>query len=574
MSSDYDARPTIAVIPPKPSETATNESNGNSAAANGNTTTQNAEDVSAFTESSPPPPTTASTLAANPGLTPDPNHTIAHLSSPWESDFSSPNCRDCGRAFTNLNRRHHCRLCGQIFCNDCSRHRSLVPPSSIVLVPKGGKHPGRAAAAAAGEGASFEPESDPDRMVTYLRSPSAEPSAGSTSGSQNNSDTILYGKGLEERTKLAREPLRVCNACHEQLKSVQEELRASNSNAMRYNSIDPTDMRRMFNSPLAFTLGHEVRKAAYTLNNLLPLPKKMGAVVAPTSSGNFNGGFGDAYGPSGESMQHCKDQCATISPNLGNLDGKRIPARLLEDAKGVAIMTVVKGGFGLAGFEFGTGLVVARLADGRGWSAPSAIGTAGVAWGALVGAQVSDHVFLLMTDAAIELMSSDEGSFQLGADVGVSVGPLGRSVEADVGAASKGGSGGVAMAPIYTYSLSKGLYAGASLDGKVIVSRHRVNEKFYGQQVHARDLLNGVIATPPAAQPLYDALKRCHVYASSSSPPFGSSGAVNTRPERYNRVGLDGPPPGAGFSQAPGSGNQQGSTINSDVSDGFSYRTH
>ena len=70
-----------------------------------------------------------------------------------------------------------------------------------------------------------------------------------------------------------------------------------------------------------------------------------------------------------------------------------------------------------------------------------------------------------MTDAAVELMFSNSGNFQLGADIGVAVGPLGRAVEADIGAAPG------TVAPIYTYSLSKGLYAGVSLDGKVIVVR-------------------------------------------------------------------------------------------------------
>lgn len=118
-----------------------------------------------------------------------------------------------------------------------------------------------------------------------------------------------------------------------------------------------------------------------------------------------------------------------------------------------------------------------------------------------------------MTDAAVELMFSHNGSLQLGADVGVALGPLGRALEADFGAAP--GS----MAPIYTYSLSKGLYAGVSLDGKVIVTRHNVNEKFYGRQVSGMEILQGVIPTPPAAQPLYDALTRCHVYTTGSRPP-------------------------------------------------------
>ena len=82
-------------------------------------------------------------------------------------------------------------------------------------------------------------------------------------------------------------------------------------------------------------------------------------------------------------------------------------------------MTVAKAGFGLAGIEVGTGLVVARLGDHQQWSAPCAIGVGGISWGALIGAQVSDHVFLLMTDASVELMFNNNGNLQLGADIGV-----------------------------------------------------------------------------------------------------------------------------------------------------------
>jgi hypothetical protein len=141
---------------------------------------------------------------------------------------------------------------------------------------------------------------------------------------------------------------------------------------------------------------------------------------------------------------------------------------------------------------------------------------------ALIGAQISDHVFLLMTDAAVEIMFHNNGNIQLGADIGVAVGPLGRALEADVGAAP--GS----VAPIYTYSLSKGLYAGISLDGKVIVTRDRVNEKFYGRTVSGMDILQGQIPTPPAARPLYDALQRCHVYATGNTRSSSStSNATN-----------------------------------------------
>jgi lipid-binding SYLF domain-containing protein len=116
-----------------------------------------------------------------------------------------------------------------------------------------------------------------------------------------------------------------------------------------------------------------------------------------------------------------------------------------------------------------------------------------------------------MTDEAVELLFSSNGSLQLGADVGVALGPLGRAFEADIGAAPG------TLAPIYTYSLSKGLYAGISLDGKVIVTRNRVNEKFYGRKVSGMEILQGQVPIPPAAQPLYEALTRCHVYATGGS---------------------------------------------------------
>mmetsp|Transcript_2965 Transcript_2965/g.4268 ORF Transcript_2965/g.4268 Transcript_2965/m.4268 type:complete len:530 (-) Transcript_2965:223-1812(-) len=421
------------------------------------------------------PPSTTTTPTSNAVH----EHSVATLSNPWEYDLLQPYCTSCREEFNPINRRHHCRMCGKIFCNNCSNQRTLIPPSSIVLSPEAGKK-----AMPQQPQVSFSPDPDPDRMLTYL----------------DEDQQLLYGKGLEERFQLAREPLRVCVPCYDELQPLQEELRSANSNAMRFNHVDPHDPRRFLNSPLAFTLGHEVRKAAYTLNNLLPLPKRMGSVI---DTQNFL--TGDA-----RELQQCKEECMTVSPNLGSIDGVRIPARLLEQAKGLAVLTVIKGGFGLAGAEFGTGLAVARLGEQQ-WSAPCAIGLAGISWGALIGAQISDHVFLLMTDAAVEIMFHNNGNIQLGADIGVAVGPLGRALEADVGAAP--GS----VAPIYTYSLSKGLYAGISLDGKVIVTRDRVNEKFYGRTVSGMDILQGQIPTPPAARPLYDALQRCHVYATGNT---------------------------------------------------------
>jgi hypothetical protein len=355
----------------------------------------------------PPPPEQAGTEPPNEGdhLIPDPPSStaisgsasgintsrsgppassVATLSSPWEFDDAQRGCSTCHDEFNPINRRHHCRLCGKIYCGHCTNQRALIPPSSIVLVPDAGKKAKQQQqqqqqtyndneydeihAPPTPHGVSFEPDPDPDRMLTYL----------------DDQEQLLYGKGLEERFLLAREPQRVCRGCYDSLQSLQEALRNSNSNAMRFNHVDPTSPARLWNSPLAFTLGHEVRKAAYTLNNLLPLPRRMPSVIAqPPPLMNNNNNYYDnnenEFGGPTDDVQHCKDECRMLSPQLANLDGVQIPAKLLTEAKGVAVLTVVKGGFGLAGLEFGTGLVVARL--GEHWSAPCAIGTAGLSWG-------------------------------------------------------------------------------------------------------------------------------------------------------------------------------------------------
>ena len=479
------------------------------------------------------PPLSQSAASAN-----NHPHSVATLSQAWEYDDVYDNCYRCSTRFSIFERKHHCRHCGKIFCHNCSRQKALIPPSAIVLVPKGGKKVSSRQAHNLIAGASFSPREDPDRMLTYVASSNSNVGMGGDVNAMNMSgmstassvgggggDVLLYGKGLEERFQLAREPLRVCRECHLTLQPLQADLQRSNSHAMRFNHIDPTHVKRLFNSPVAFTLGHEVRKAAYTLNNLLPQPKRrLGATMDAPS-------FSSPYATATPGIhQQCQQECSTVSPTMAQLDGLRIPAKLLEQAKGIAVLTAVKGGFGLAGFELGTGLVVARLGGGV-WSAPSAIGTAGVSWGALLGAQVSDHVFVCMTEEAVEMLMSSNGSVQLGADIGVAVGPVGRALEADYGASPHH------VAPIYTYSLSKGLYAGVSLDGKVIVTRHNVNEKFYGRRVAPEEILQGRIPTPPAAQPLYDALTRCQVYVqpnyhatrrSSAASVYTPNANVNT----------------------------------------------
>lgn len=144
--------------------------------------------------------------------------------------------------------------------------------------------------------------------------------------------------------------------------------------------------------------------------------------------------------------------------------------------------------------RFGSGVVVARLADGT-WSAPSAIATAGAGFGGQIGFELTDFVFIL-NDAAAVRTFSQMGTLTLGGNVSIAAGPIGRNAEA-AGAASTRG-----VAAIFSYSKTKGLFAGVSLEGSMLVERRDANEKLYHSKVTAAQLLGGSIRPPPAAEPL------------------------------------------------------------------------
>lgn len=143
-------------------------------------------------------------------------------------------------------------------------------------------------------------------------------------------------------------------------------------------------------------------------------------------------------------------------------------------------------------------MVVARLADGS-WSAPSAIGTGGAGFGGQIGFELTDFVFIL-NDAAAVRTFSQAGSLTLGGNVSIAAGPVGRNAEAAGAASLKG------VAGIFSYSKTKGLFAGVSLEGSAIIERRDANEKLYGRRFTAAELLTGAVRPPPAAQPLMNIL--------------------------------------------------------------------
>ena len=166
-----------------------------------------------------------------------------------------------------------------------------------------------------------------------------------------------------------------------------------------------------------------------------------------------------------------------------------IPHDLLQKAKAVAIFPdMVKAGF-LVGGQYGTGVVMARRDDGS-WGPPAFFTMGGASFGLQIGAQAADVVLVIMKQRGLEGLLTNKIRF--GADVGVAVGPVGRRGEASISAAS-------GYADAYSYSRTKGLFAGLSLEGGGIEFEAQTTSAFYGKNLTVRDVLKGGKATPPPA---------------------------------------------------------------------------
>src|SRR5215831_16459369 len=199
------------------------------------------------------------------------------------------------------------------------------------------------------------------------------------------------------------------------------------------------------------------------------------------------------------------DQAVTILEHFRDLPEKAIPEAVMRDAKGLAILTVLKAGLVFSG-QGGLGLVVARTKSGwvhvvygrvAGWSGPSAIATGGAGFGFQVGAEVTEYVMVLNTDAAVKAFSRG-GNVTLGGDVSVAAGPVGRTASVAV----------TPLAAVYSYSRSKGLFAGVAVTGTVLVTRNRANQEYYGRKVTPKEILSGKVKPPANADRLREELAK------------------------------------------------------------------
>ena len=175
---------------------------------------------------------------------------------------------------------------------------------------------------------------------------------------------------------------------------------------------------------------------------------------------------------------------------------KSIPVSLIEGCAGIAILPdVIKAGLFIGG-RHGKGVLLVRTTDG-GWSDPAFVDIKGGSVGWQAGVQSADIVLVFRTPRSIENIG--EGKLTLGADAGIAAGPLGRSAEASTDSDLK--------AEILSYSRSRGLYAGLTLQGSSLQEDRKANRNFYGTEISMRDIFAGKAgAAPEAAAKLKSAL--------------------------------------------------------------------
>ncbi|MDE3110484.1 MAG: lipid-binding SYLF domain-containing protein [Acidobacteriota bacterium] len=178
-----------------------------------------------------------------------------------------------------------------------------------------------------------------------------------------------------------------------------------------------------------------------------------------------------------------------------------IPQSLLDKADCVIVIpSVIKFAFGIGG-SYGRGAMTCRSGENfQGpWGAPTMMALEGGSFGFQLGGQATDFVLLVMNSSGAKSILSSK--VKLGADASAAAGPKGRAAEADTDVAMR--------AEILTYSRSRGLFAGISLEGSTLRPDNDANARVYGRKVSAQEIaLHGVVPVPQSSRQLIETLNQ------------------------------------------------------------------
>lgn len=177
----------------------------------------------------------------------------------------------------------------------------------------------------------------------------------------------------------------------------------------------------------------------------------------------------------------------TVLNEMMRAGDKAIPSTILEKAEAIAIFPGVKKAGFVVGGQWGRGIISVRDADTRKWSSPAFLTMTGGSVGAQIGGTEIDVILVIMNRSGVERLLSNQ--FKLGAEISAAAGPVGRAGEASTDLQMQ--------AQILSYSRSRGLFAGATVNGSVIKEDVDANTRFYEKTLSSEDIVFERAGTPP-----------------------------------------------------------------------------
>ena len=167
---------------------------------------------------------------------------------------------------------------------------------------------------------------------------------------------------------------------------------------------------------------------------------------------------------------------------------KGIPEEVLSSAKCILVVpNLIKGGF-IFGAKHGRGVASCRTSNG--WSAPAFVSVGGGSWGLQIGVEGVDLIMLVMNEQGFQHLLSSK--FELTGEASGAAGPVGRHASA--------GTDWKMNTEMLTYSRSKGVFAGLTLEGAVVEQDNDSTHAIYGKHMAFRNILSGKVSSPASAQ--------------------------------------------------------------------------
>ena len=210
-------------------------------------------------------------------------------------------------------------------------------------------------------------------------------------------------------------------------------------------------------------------------------------------------------GATNKAIERCTEAALLLEEIMGTPE-KAIPLGLLDRAHCIALIPGVKKVGFVFGGKYGKGVLACRDKESKEWSGPSTVRIEGGSFGLQLGGSSTDVVLLVMNEQGVEKLQSSK--FTLGADAAVAGGPVGRSAQAQTDAQMQ--------AKILSYSRSRGLFAGVSLEGATLRPDKEANWRIYGEYVSPRQILAREVAPPETTKDLTTALKKYSLMAETA----------------------------------------------------------